>query len=168
MTPPAWALSLAYWLHMLATVVWIGGLASLVLLVIPTARRSLEAKTYADLLGRLQSRLDPLGWLCLLVLGGTGLFQMSANPNYQGFLAISNRWAVAILTKHMVFLLMVGVNTYLTWGLLPQLQRTALLQASGHDASGNTALVAREVWLMRLSLFLGIIILALTALARTS
>ena len=32
MSIPFWALSLTYWLHMLATVVWIGGLAALALL----------------------------------------------------------------------------------------------------------------------------------------
>jgi uncharacterized membrane protein len=33
MTPAGWALTLAYWLHLLATVVWIGGLTTLAWLV---------------------------------------------------------------------------------------------------------------------------------------
>jgi uncharacterized membrane protein len=94
MTIPDWALSLAYWLHMLATVVWIGALATLSLVVLPAARRSLEVKAYADLIGQIQRRLDPLGWFSLLLLAGTGLVQMSANPYYSGFLAIENRWAI--------------------------------------------------------------------------
>jgi uncharacterized membrane protein len=165
---PLWEISLAYWLHMLATVVWIGGLATLTLLVIPAARRGLEAEAFAGLLARVQERLDPIGWLCLMVLGATGLFQMSANPNYKGFLTISNRWAAAILTKHIVFLVMIGVSAYVTWALLPQMQRLALLQAAGREAPDSGALAAQEERMMRLSLALGVLILGLTAVARAS
>ncbi len=168
MTPPIWALSLVYWLHMLATVVWIGGLAAVVLLVLPAARSSLDASGYAALLAVIQRRLDPLGWACLLLLVGTGLFQMSANPNYQGFLAISNRWAAAILVKHLVFFIMVGVSAYLTWGLLPRLGRVALRQSRGLEAPEAEHLQRRETILLRLNLILGVAVLALTAIARVS
>jgi uncharacterized membrane protein len=94
---------------MLATVLWIGGICTLALLVLPAASKTLDAMAYADLLERIQKRLDPLGWLCLVVLAATGLVQMSANPNYQGFIAIQNRWAAAILVKHLLFLVMTGI-----------------------------------------------------------
>ena len=171
MTPPVWVLTLAYWLHMLATVVWIGALATLVILVLPTAQRSLEPKPYSDFLGQIQRRLDPIGWFCLLLLTGTGLVQMSANPNYQGFLAIDNRWGVAILTKHVVFLVMVGLSAYLTWGLLPQTRRLALRRARGledKDDQEYKILLKKETWLVNLNLVLGVAILALTAIARAS
>lgn len=168
---PFWALSLAYWIHMIATVVWIGGLAALVILVIPAARRALEPSAYAALLNGLQKRLDPLGWTCLLALGGTGLFQMSANPNYSGFLAIDNRWAAAILAKHLVLLGMIAASAYLTWGLLPNLQRLALRAArKGAEFNALEAwrLQRQELLILRLNLALSLLILALTALARAS
>ncbi|MGW8250706.1 MAG: CopD family protein [Anaerolineales bacterium] len=168
MIPSTWALTLTYWLHMLATVVWVGGLATVVLLVLPAARRSLDSSAYAQLLASVQRRLDPLGWISLLVLAGTGLFQMSASPNYQGFLAINNRWATAILVKHLVFFVMIGVSAYLTWGLLPRLQRIALRQAHGLEASEAEKLQRQEVMLLRLNLALGALVLALTAVARVS
>jgi uncharacterized membrane protein len=179
--PPILALSLTYWLHMLATVVWLGGLAALSILVLPSARGMLEAGAYSRLLEGIQRRLDPLGWLCLAVLVGTGLFQMSANPNYQGFLAINNRWAVAILVKHVLFFALTAASAYLTWGVLPALRRAALRQARLRPAdaqpqadAANTAgaemqrLQRRESLLLRLNLLLGVVILALTALARAS
>jgi uncharacterized membrane protein len=165
---PLWALSLAYWLHMLATIVWIGGLATLALLVLPAARQRMPAGELASFLHQLQTRLDPLAWLSLAVLTATGLFQMSANPNYQGFLAFSNLWARAILVKHLAFLLMVGFSAYLTWGLLPALRRAAMLRARGQSLPGVEQLQRRELWLVRLNLILGVIILGLTALARAS
>ncbi|HJW89155.1 MAG TPA: CopD family protein [Anaerolineales bacterium] len=165
---PLWALSLAYWLHMLATIVWIGGLAALALLVLPAARQRLSADDLASLLHNIQSRLDPLAWMSLAVLTATGLFQMSANPNYLGFLAFSNLWARAILFKHLSFFLMVGLSAYLTWGLLPALRREALLRAKGLAHPQAAQLQRREIWLIRLNLLLGVIILGLTALARAS
>jgi uncharacterized membrane protein len=118
MSVPVSALTLAYWLHMLATVLWIGGISSLALLVLPAANKALDAAAYAALLEKIQKRLDPLGWICLAVLAATGLVQMSANPNYQGFIAIHNRWAAAILVKHLLFLFMTGISVYLKLGLL--------------------------------------------------
>jgi uncharacterized membrane protein len=165
---PLWALSLAYWLHMLATIVWIGGLAALSLLVLPAARQRMPAGDLATFLHQLQIRLDPLAWLSLAVLTATGLFQMSANPNYQGFLAFSNLWARAILLKHIAFFLMVVLSAYLTWGLLPALRRAALLRAKGRSMPGVEQMQRRELWLVRLNLLLGVIILGLTALARAS
>ena len=174
-SPPLLALSLTYWLHMLATVVWLGGLAALSILVLPSARGLLDSGAYSRLLEGIQRRLDPLGWLCLAVLVGTGLFQMSANPNYHGFLAINNRWAIAILTKHVLFFAMTVASAYLTWGVLPSLRRAALRQAR-HQTGGaqpqadaeTQRLQRREALLLRLNLLLGVVILALTALARSS
>ena len=165
---PAWGLTITYWLHMLATVVWIGGLSALVLVVLPAAGSALDPEAYARLLGAAQQRLDPIGWFCLLVLVGTGLFQMSENPNYQGFLSIQGTWAAAILVKHLVFFVMISVSAWTTWGVLPVLRRAALLQAKGKDAPDAARLQRRSLLLLRVNLILSVIVLALTALARAA
>lgn len=167
-SPSLWALSLVYWLHMLATIVWIGSLAGLTILFLPAARQSLDSKKFAEMLAGIQRRLDPLGWISLLVLVGTGMFQMSANPNYEGFLAVNNSWAVAILLKHIVFAIMIGISAYLTWGLLPKLGRTVLRQAQGKDSPDEQGLLKQDTFLLGLNLILGVVVLALTALARAS
>jgi uncharacterized membrane protein len=167
-TTPFWALSLAYWLHMLATVVWIGGLVALVLLVLPIARGVLDDSSYSQFLEHLQRRIDPLGWLSLAMLLATGLFQMSSNPNYAGFLNISNRWAISILIKHILFFGMIAVSAYMTWGILPALRRTALKRSKGITPKETGKLEQREVLLIRINLLLGVLILGLTALARAS
>ncbi len=168
MTAQSLALALTYGLHLLATVAWVGSLAALALLVIPAAQRSLEAKAYADLLERIQRRLDPLGWLCLAVLVGTGMFQMSANPHYEGFLAITNPWATAILLKHGVIGIMILVSGYITWVVMPSLRRNALLRARGMDTPDAARLQRRDLLLLRLDLILSVVVLILTALARAA
>jgi uncharacterized membrane protein len=167
---PASVMALMYWLHMLATVTWIGGLTSLALIVLPAARRSLDKNSYAEFLGRIQFRLNQVGWLSLLILAGTGMFQMSANSNYQGFLAIDNRWATAILLKHVTVVVMVVASAYNTWGLLPTLRRNATLRAAGKtvDAGEQKRLASREKLLLNLNLVLSVLVLGLTAWARAS
>ena len=153
---------------MLATVAWIGGLVALVVIVLPAARRTLNPDSYALLLEQIQRRLDPLAWLSLAVLLVTGLFQLSANPNYEGFLNFSSRWAFSILIKHILFFGMIGVSAYLTWGILPSLRRIAMLQAKGIETEDAEKLQARESFLLRINLILGLLILGFTALARAS
>ena len=165
---PLWALTIAYWLHMLATTVWIGGIATLVLLVLPVAKEKLAPLDYASLLESLKRRLDPLAWLSLAVLLGTGMFQMSASPNYEGFLAITNTWSKAIMVKHVLFLVVIAVSVYLTWFLIPTQRRQALLRAKGKDTPEAERIENRDIWLQRVNLILAILILALTALARAS
>ncbi|MBC8507460.1 MAG: CopD family protein [Anaerolineales bacterium] len=168
MNTPTWALTSAYWLHMLATVIWIGGLAILTLLVIPAARKILDEITYATFLENVQRRLDPLAWFSVVVLLGSGMLQMSANPNYDGFLAVNNPWGWAILVKHIVFGLMVLSSGYVTWGIMPSMRRAAFRQARHQDAPEIASFQKREWLFLRLNLTLGIIVLALTALARAS
>lgn len=162
-------LAVVYWLHMLATVVWIGGLAALSLLVIPAARSALDSAAYGALLLQIQRRLQQVGWFSLAVLGLTGMFQMSANPQYTGFLEVGSEWATAILTKHLVIGLMIAVSAYMTWGVLPGLQRNAFLRAAGKSTGPDFKhLERREDWLLRINLLLSVIVLLLTAWARSA
>lgn len=167
---PAWVLSIAYWLHMLATVAWLGGLSAMVLLVLPAMQRSLTAESTSAFLNQLQNRLNRLGWISLTILAATGMFQMSSHPQYQGFLAIENNWATAIFIKHVVISLMVLISAYLTWGLLPALNRLALKRAAGKPVDEGLAnrLEKQEKRMLWISLGLAAVILALTAWARVA
>src|SRR5690349_19908987 len=98
--PPSWALALTFRLHLLATVTWVGSLASISLLVLPAMKRSLAAETQLIFIEVIQKRFEPIAWFCMSLLLVTGLFQMSVNPHYDGFLSTSTQWSLAILIKH--------------------------------------------------------------------
>jgi uncharacterized membrane protein len=169
MSTPTWALTLAYWFHMLATVIWIGGLSTLGLFILPMARRKQDQAAFSTQLEGIQSRLDILGWFSLAVLTVTGLVQMSGNPNYEGLLAFDNLWSVAILVKHIFFLIMIAVSVYLTWSVIPRLRRKVLLQSKLQADSGADELepiLRTNRRLVYLNLGLGVIVLAFTAAAR--
>jgi uncharacterized membrane protein len=162
-------LALLYWLHMLATVFWLGGLGLMGVVVLPAAEKHLPAKPRATFLLALSRSMERIGWGALTVLLATGMFQMSANPYYNGFLAIENAWARAILFKHIVFLLMGTVSVAQTWFVLPALQRQVWRLAHGKaNTQEMAALERRHRGLLRLNLALALLILLLTALARAA
>jgi putative copper resistance protein D len=162
---PHWALLLSFWLHMLATVVWVGGLAALSLLVLPALRRTLKPSEFAAWLIVLNKRLDPLGWFCLGLLTFTGLIQMDANPSYVGLLAVTNPWSQAIFLKHLAFAGMIAVSAYSTWAIAPALQRAAISRTRGKGTENNRAFGNLQS-LIQINFLLGILILVFTALAR--
>lgn len=148
---------------MAATVVWIGGLFFQALVLPPALRRLAER---GQVLEALQRRFQPLAWLSLAVLIGTGLIQMSANPNYTGVLSIENSWSRAILAKHLAVGVMVVVGVYQTWVVQPALARMAFLEAHTPQADLGP-LLRRQERLARLNLALAITVLAFTAIARS-
>jgi uncharacterized membrane protein len=169
MTVPGWALSISYWLHMLATVAWIGGLAAVSLFTLPLIARLKDPAERLDHLRITQKKMDPLGWLSLVVLTATGLVQMSASDQYEGLLAVGNDWARAILLKHIVFLGMVGLSAYLTWAALPELSRAVLKTGRGQAEAGPVdAIFRKHRLIMLINLIMGVIVLVFTALARVN
>jgi len=165
---PDWALSLTFTLHLFGTVAWIGGLSAMILFILPAAQQLSDPMDRIAWIQKIQRRLDPLGWFSILLLLSTGLIQMSENQNYHGFLAISNRWAVAILLKHIVFLAMIMISSWITWGTLPELQRAMIRQAKGGGVPDLKKIQRRNLFLLRINLALGIIVLVFTAIARVS
>jgi uncharacterized membrane protein len=163
-----WALAVSYWLHMLATVAWVGGLALMAVLLGPTGRAALgSGPAGAAFLDRLERRFSALAWASLAVLAATGLTQMAANKHYTGLLQISHPWAAAILAKHLVIGLMAAIAVYQQGSLQPQLARAAALEAHGRPVPEAAGLRRRQLALIRLTLLCGLVVLGLTAVARS-
>jgi uncharacterized membrane protein len=165
--PPAWAMALIYWLHMLATVTWIGSLAAINLLVLPASKQTLKLVDQLSFIAALQKRLEPLAWFSMGLLVVTGLFQLSANPHYDGFLATSTQWSLAILVKHGFAAVLAVTSAIQTWEVLPSIHRI-LLKKEGADEGELAKLQRRELILLRANLFLSALILGATAFARAS
>lgn len=163
---PTWALALAYGFHLVATVTWVGGLALMALVVWPGARARLgPGPALGQFLNDVQRRFNPLAWTSLAVLVGTGLMQMTADPNYGGFLVIDNAWAIAILVKHVAVLGMVAIGAAMQWLIQPELTRLALREAHSRPAPELAALRRREVVLLWLNLACALLTLGCTAVA---
>jgi uncharacterized membrane protein len=166
--PPSWALALTYWLHLLATVSWVGSLAAISFLVLPAMRRSLNPETQLVFIEAMQKRLEPIAWFSMSVLVLTGLFQMSVNPHYDGFLSVSTQWSLAILAKHLLGIIMVVVSAIQTWEVIPAIRRAIVRSKKSQNAEELDFLRRREILLLRINFGLSILILLATSFARAS
>ncbi|MBP6211195.1 MAG: CopD family protein [Anaerolineales bacterium] len=166
-TPPSWVLAIIYWLHMLATVAWIGSLAAINLLVLPASQRTLKLVDQLSFISALQKKLEPLAWFCMGLLVVTGLFQLSTSPHYDGLLSVSTQWSLSILIKHGLAVVMAVVSAIQTWEVLPAIHRT-LLRKETADPELLAKLQRRETTLLRVNLILSALILGATAFARAS
>lgn len=162
---PPQILAISYFFHLIATVVWLGGLLVLAVMVWPEAQRVLQDQpALVALLSRLRKRFTPWANFSLALLLVSGMFQMSGDPNYLGVLDFSNAWSVAMLLKHIAFAGMVVCSLALQYGVAPSLERTSLLIERNKGGSEDwTRLRRRETRLTWLNLLLAALVLAFTA-----
>lgn len=163
-TIPFWVLTFSYWLHLLSTVVWLGGLALLALVAWPAVNKDmLDAKQWAG----LQQRFTPWANISLVLLWITGFLQMTADPNYDGFLAVNSLWTQALLLKHIAVAGMMVFGLYLQLRVQPALARISLLEVKQPElASAERERLAKEEnRLVKLSLVCAVAVLFFTAIA---
>ncbi len=159
-----WILAFSYWFHLLATVIWLGGLALMALVAWPAVRQGTLAGNHWL---ALQQRFVPWANGSLIVLLLTGFVQMTNDPNYSGFLAVDSLWAGAILVKHLAFVGMVLIGVYVQWSLYPDMDRMRLLgeKRPSLAAAEQSKLSRREMKLLRLNLVCAVVVLFFTAVA---
>ncbi len=163
-----WLLAASFFLHLVATVVWIGGLVTMALVVWPALRRALsDDAAFAGAVEAIDVRFRPLSNLSLAVLVLTGLVQMNANVNYRGLLNFDNLWAQAIALKHISIVGMIVVGAAMHFAVRPALRRQAMLAGAGVLNEAEAAALRRRMnRLGRVNLALGILVLIFTAVAR--
>lgn len=164
-------LSASHFIHLVATVVWIGGLTLMTILVFPISRAYLSKQdtngVLFEFLDRLNRRFLPLTNLSLIALTATGLYQMARDPNYDGLLQFTNDWSRAILLKHIAVLGMLIVGGIMQWSVLPALDRAGFLakQGKADTAADVDRLRRRQNQLTVANFILGMLVLLFTAVA---
>lgn len=159
---PTLVLALNYWLHLIATVLWLGGLGMLVLVAWPGLRPASDAQA-GEFFETLERRFRPVANISLAVLIVTGMIQTGGDPHYAGLLAIGDAWSIGLFAKHIVIVGMVVVAAMLQWGVYPALDRARLLAAKPGGEEHIAAERRRLRRLAAINLGLGILVLMLTA-----
>jgi uncharacterized membrane protein len=161
------ALAISYFFHLIATVIWLGGLATMTIMVWPETRRIFtDNPAVLTLLTRLRKRFVPLSNLSLVVLVFTGFIQMAGDEHYDGLMAFTNEWSRVILLKHLAIAGMVVCGLILQFWVTPALERASLLLERGKgDSAEWERLRRREIRLTWANVALGVLVLAFTAWA---
>ncbi len=148
--------ALSTWLHVLATIVFVGYYLFTGLIYVPVLERCMGANALRDLLEQVSARLRPLfgGSLLVFLISGTHL--MLINQNYAGLgNFFANPWSIWIVIKHVVVLAFLVLAVSSERILLPQIsdQKPEVLRRFRGALNANTVL--------------GVAILLMTAIAQT-
>jgi putative copper resistance protein D len=128
------------WLHMLAAVVWIGGMAFLSLVLVPSLGILNNQAGSQELLKRAARRFQRIVWASIVVLIGTGMVNLVALGQGPGSETTYGR---ILSIKLVLVALMLVLTTYHS--------------AAAQQAYRGSATLTR--WIPRLNLLLGIIVL---------
>jgi len=150
MTPILIALS--YWLHALATVIFIGHFVLLAVMYLPALADTPAA------LSAISKRSRIWMYASLLVFTITGVYLMFVDPNYLGIGKFDNFWSVMMLIKHLLIVGMVGMGFWFNTSM-----RVGPLMSSN---MGEVQAVARFRWYVNAMAICGVLVLLLTALAQ--
>lgn len=159
-----WILAASYWIHLLATIVWLGGIVVMVFIAWPALQQgTLASNQWLAIQRRFLLWTD----VSLVVLLVTGFYQMTSDANYSGFLSIDSTWAWAILLKHIAYGAMVIVTIFVQVYIHPAMSRLTLLAEKKPDRAAleQEKLQRQEMRLLRVNLLCAVLVLFFTAVA---
>ncbi len=145
--------ALSYWLHALATVVFIGHFVLLAAIYLPALTK---AQTGAAL-SEISKRSRPWMYVALIFFVVTGSYLTFVDPNYQGIGNFSNFWAVMMLVKHILVVVMIGMGFWFN-----AILRVGPMMSSNHPEQA----IARFRNYANAMAVCGVLVLLLTALAQ--
>ena len=148
-------IALSTWLHVMATIVFVGHYLFTGLIYLPTLERCMQANALRDLLEQASARLRPYFGGSLLVFLVTGTYLMLINQSYQGvgnFLA--NPWSVLIVIKHVLVLAFLAIAVFS--------ERVFLGQISDQKPRA----LKQFRWALDVNTVLGVFIVLLTSFAQ--
>jgi len=144
-------------LHLLAAVIWIGGMA-FVILVLEPSLLSLEPVERGKLMGVVGKRFSIIAWAAVILLLATGLVK---TPDGLLFDA-SEGYGALLLAKHLVVLLMILIGLRISLGLVPRIRREA--PQPGQAPSAEFLKTQKQFQILsRLNFVLGIVVIVLVA-----
>ena len=145
--------SLSYWLHAVATVIFIGHFVLLALIYLPVLSKSGNGAVLSGISKQSRSWM----YASLIVFTITGIYLTLVDPNYMGIGNFSNVWAIAMLVKHILVIAMIGIGFWYN----------AILRVGPMMSSNNPVpAIARFRTYTNAMAICGVLVLLLTAFAQ--
>lgn len=113
------------WLHILATVTWIGGMFTNFVILRPAMGKALSAAEAGKLTAVLMKKFRIVVYVSIVVLGVTGIPLKIINENYISIINFENSWEIISFIKHLCYGIMVLLALYSFEILSPRLMKEA-------------------------------------------
>ncbi len=152
------------WIHLLAAVVWIGGLVFLSVVLLPVLRRDGLFANYAVLFRALAYRFRSLVWVAMGLLVGTGLLLATGRliP-----LSEPGRWPAVFAAKMSLVALLFSLTLLHDLVMAPYVRRI-LGMAEMERTARQRALIRYSSLVPRLSLLVALLVLLLAVVLARS
>ncbi len=118
-------LSIVNWLHLAATITWLGAMVTNMLVLMPAARETLEPPVMGRFMGSFMKKFRPLVYTCIIALVVTGVIMMLLNRHYLGIFDFGNLWTGLLLVKHVLIIIIVVMVIYAFEVLAPKVGKLA-------------------------------------------
>lgn len=160
-------LSIVNWLHLLATVLWIGGMMILPMVVMPILKTTVgPGPMFGKFMGAWGKKFTPLAFVCLIILIISGIVMMLYNKHYEGIGNITNLWSTIMLIKHIIVVLMLFIGIYLGVVVGRKIEKLMKgVESQKAPPPELSKLQNRQMNMAMTNLILGIIVLALTGIS---
>jgi len=153
---------IAILLHILAAVVWIGGMVFLGAILIPILRRSSTGGQYAELIRLTGTRFRNVGWACLVILLVTGLVNLTrwgvGLEQLTSARFWATPWAHILGTKLALVAAVLAISAVHDFVVGPRATRT-MRAAPGSKEAGRLRRAAG--WMGRVNLLIAVAVVAL-------
>ncbi len=155
--------SLSHFFHLLATVIWIGGIFMVLYVILPSARNSLESTAMAGLMKEITGKFTPLANASILVMVITGVIIALYKEKFGGFFNMGDFWNGTLVFKHLLVTVMIIIHFYRGLVLAPKIGRLSAQAAGSPSLSSQVAgLQKLSLNLVKANFVLGIIVLLAT------
>jgi uncharacterized membrane protein len=145
----------SYWLHSIATVVWIGGITFILFIVMPSAKQVLGVEA-GKMMGEISKRFNPIANYSIILLIVTGAVLTAFNKQYSGISNFGNNWLLGLIVKHVFVIGMVIVHFYRGLILTPKIAKT--------EADEKASLQKLSLNLVKTNFCLGLIVLLMSGI----
>jgi uncharacterized membrane protein len=116
-------------LHVLAIVVWIGGIAAITTVMFPAMRRLESNEQKVWLFQQIESRFRPQARMAWLIVGLSGLYMVGSLNAWARFTEVRYWWIDAMVALWVIFGLLLFVIEPLVVG--PRLERRLKAETAG-------------------------------------
>lgn len=150
------------WLHIMATITWIGGMFVNFIVLRPVVTKVLDPATAGKFMQTLMKRFKVVIYTSIVLLGVTGIPLKIINESYISIINFENNWEIVSFIKHFCYGILVVLSVYSFEILSPQIAKVAK-----NGPSSGLADLQKQQGMMGAAAFLtAIIILILSSLMR--
>lgn len=152
--------SVVNFIHLFATVAWLGAMTTNAFILLPSARETLEAPVAGKLMGAVMRRFRILVYTSIAVLVVTGIGMTRIIEKSMKFMQFTNLWSTISSIKHIVMIIVTILVIYSLEGLSKKVSK---LSAKGPSPE-LVSLRKKQMVFSYLGLVLVLIILLLTGI----